>query len=317
MRALAIAVWIGALPGWFPLWLRTAGENARIDFLVVTDQAPPDGLPGNVRFSPASLASLRELWSNRLGLNVCLEQPYKLCDFKPLYWMLADELDAYDYWGFCDLDVIWGDLSRFVAKVLGRYDAILAEGHFRLFRNNEALRSLHRHPDNPIDWREALTRPQIFGFDEHPGINRALAAGQFVWFRNSGLVADLDPGFRQLRLLPMFPNYRSQAFSWRQGRVVRDFLDGGRLKQDEFIYAHIQKRKLTVSAGCLEAAAFAIDPQGFVPLGGINAAELPRRNPWHLPDLREARILLREWRRSWAGRPSTYLHADPLPAGAD
>ena len=44
-------------------------------------------------------------------MQVTLDRPYKLCDFKPAYGFIFGEyLKEYDYWGHCDIDIVWGDL---------------------------------------------------------------------------------------------------------------------------------------------------------------------------------------------------------------
>ena len=307
MKALVIAVWIGPLPGWFALWLRSAAGNPALRFLLLTDQHVAGPLPANVNIAATDLATLSDTFSARLGFSVALDQPYKLCDFKPLYWMLAPRLDDCDYWGFCDLDVIWGDLSPLLARTLGPFDAVLGEGHLRLFRNDEPCRELYRHPAVPFDWRAALSSPMIMGLDEHPGINHALAGGGFRWFADPQAVADIDADFRQFRLVPQADNPRLQAFRWEDGRVWRDSWRGGAARSEEFLYIHFQKRALRTDPAALDAAAVAIDPGGIAarPAGPVTPSELARRNPWRWPNALEARILLRErWRR---------LRGAPLP----
>ena len=39
----------------------------------------------------------------------------KLCDYKPAYGLIfEDELIGYDYWGFCDTDILLGDIYQFL-----------------------------------------------------------------------------------------------------------------------------------------------------------------------------------------------------------
>ena len=317
MRALIIAAYVGPLPELMGLWLRSAGRNPEFDFLVVSDQAAPADLPANVRFARQDLADMRQRFDAVTGLQTALSVPYKLCDFKPLYWALADDLAAYDYWGFCDLDVVWGRLADLLPSDWGRYDALLAEGHLRLFSNSAAMRDLYRHPENPIDWRAALSELRIFGLDEHNGINRALARDHTVsWYSDPTLIADIDPDFRQFRRLSELPNWRLQAFHWQDGRIFHEWVDKGRHCQQELLYIHLQKRKLEITPGCQSAPAFNIDPGGIVPRerGDGEAARIALRNPWYFPNISEARILLREWRRRLLGRAG---HFGPIdrPSG--
>jgi hypothetical protein len=53
------------------------------------------------------------------GLGLNLSNPYKLCDYKPLYARIFSELVApYDYWGWGDLDVLYGDIRPCISLKL-------------------------------------------------------------------------------------------------------------------------------------------------------------------------------------------------------
>ncbi len=77
--------------------------------------------------------------SDRLGISFCPDNPYKLCDLRPFYgYVHKDLLETYDFWGFGDLDLLWGDIKKFCAdKILDRKDvfsthADRVSGHFAL-----------------------------------------------------------------------------------------------------------------------------------------------------------------------------------------
>ena len=316
MKTIVIAAYIGPLPALMPLWLRSAGHNRAIDFLVVSDQPTPPDLPANVRFLKADLANLRTRWSAMTGFEVALTTPYKLNDFKPLYWALCDDLERYDYWGYCDLDVLFGDLSLVTEGRLGRYDMILSEGHLRLLRNDERTRNAWRAIAAPRRWQHILADPANFGMDEHHGINRVFAEPGRSWFADPSLVADIDPGFRQLRLLPQFSNHRRQGFCWDEGKVLRESLVRGQAVMEEFAYIHLQKRKLALDPAVLDAPAFNIDQTGIFPRepDSGSPSALGRRNPWFWPSPGEARITFRELRRRATRRAPSFAlvnRADP------
>lgn len=318
MKVIVVAAYVGKLPENFGLWLKSAEANPQLDFLVVGDADPP-ALPENVRFKQTTLEALREHWSALTGIDVALFHPYKLNDFKPMYWSLVEDLDRYDYWGFCDLDVIFGNFQQILPETLGRFDMILSEGHMRFLRNDEHTRQAWRVIRAPRRWQDILANPVTFGMDEHHGINRVFAGADRSWFSDPGMVADIDPGFRQLRRLPVFRNFRCQAFFWQDGRLFREYWHQGRYGRDEFLYAHLQKRKMPVDPACLSAQAFDIGPQGFVVRSDADtsASRVAGRNRWHFPNAAEARILLREMRRRLLRRPTTFAAVNsPTPANA-
>jgi hypothetical protein len=311
MKALVICAYMGPLPNYFALWLRSAAANPQVDFLLICDHPPSQPLPGNVSYKSTELEQLRQLWSEMAGFPVALNSPYKLNDFKPLFWRLADDLNRYDYWGYCDLDLLFGDLAPLLERTLGRFDMILSEGHLRFLRNDARTRNAWREIIAPRRWQDVLADPANFGMDEHHGINRVFAWPDRSWFANSGMIADIDPNFRQLRLLPCFKNPAVQAFFWDNGKLFRERYQDGRYWRDEFLYIHLQKRRMTLDPACLDSISIDIGPDGFHPR---LTAEPDRRtvlnsNPWYLPNLPEMRILVREGLRRGLGKPSPFVSA--------
>lgn len=311
MKAIIICAYIGPLPVWFPLWARSAGCNPQVDFLVVSDQPVPAGLPDNVSFRHATLTDLQQHWSHHCGIEVALSNPYKLNDFKPLFWTLVPDIASrYDYWGFCDLDVLFGDLTPIVSNVCGRYDMILSEGHLRFLRTGPVSQQAWQEITTPRAWRDILSDPANFGMDEHQGINRVFASGPRSWFADPALIADIHPSFRQFRRLPHLRNDRVQAFFWEDGHVYREYFRGGTYGREELLYIHFQKRRMAADPALVTAPAIDIGPNGFAPRDSSRTArvDLLRRNPPHFPNLAEGRVMLRELRRRLAGK------APPFPA---
>ena len=57
--------------------------------------------------------------SDRLHINFQPEGPYKCCDIKPVMgYLLEDQIKVYDFWGFGDLDVIYGNLREYYTDLL-------------------------------------------------------------------------------------------------------------------------------------------------------------------------------------------------------
>jgi len=101
------------------------------------------------------LSDVETLFRERTGTHVTLRSPYRLCDLKPTYGLLyEDYLRDYNFWGHCDIDIIWGDIRKYVTnELLTNYDVFSTRkekisGHFTLYRNTEQLNALYlSHPD--------------------------------------------------------------------------------------------------------------------------------------------------------------------------
>lgn len=74
-----------------------------------------------------------------IDFEICLESPYKLCDYKPTYGLaFKNWLKDYDFWGYCDLDVVFGNLRNyFTDEILKDSDRCLENGHISLWKNNK------------------------------------------------------------------------------------------------------------------------------------------------------------------------------------
>lgn len=169
-KILFINPYFGPLPVWFPAFLQSCKLNASIDWLFLTDGAPPNTLPPNVKFVPFTLDEFNALAARKLQFDVKVTQPHKLCDFKPAYGLVfEDYLAGYDVWGHCDVDTILGDIRQFItSELLASYDVVSAQkdricGHFCLYKNSETIKRLFtKHPA----YRLLLTLEVTAGFDE-------------------------------------------------------------------------------------------------------------------------------------------------------
>ena len=112
-RAVFVSVWLGKLPDWIGYFHKSCGLNPDFDWIIASDQYPGLEVPENVHYRYTTKREVELLATKCVGSKVVIGNAYKLCDYKPLYGDLFESmLGEYDYWGFCDLDVVWGDLNR-------------------------------------------------------------------------------------------------------------------------------------------------------------------------------------------------------------
>ena len=146
-----IVCYSGTWPSWFDAFLLSCRWNPNVDWLFFTDCKIPEKYPSNVKFIEFSLNEFSSLASEKLGFNVTLTKPYKFCDFKiTMGCIFEDYLTEYDFWGMCDIDVIFGDIRKFITeKMLNENDIISSRinnisGHFNLFRNKFEINNIFR-----------------------------------------------------------------------------------------------------------------------------------------------------------------------------
>lgn len=146
-----IEVWFGPFPPWHDFYLKTCELNPRVDWLIFHDAPRPARAPTNIRFVPLTKSELERRASVVLGDEILLPSGFKVCDLRPAFGaVFSDWLSGFDFWGYNDSDLFWGDITRFVTdQVLDCYDVVTScrasvVGQFTLFRNTGVTRFFHQ-----------------------------------------------------------------------------------------------------------------------------------------------------------------------------
>ena len=145
MKRIAFIIpYFGKFNSYFELFLKSCEYNSTVDFLLFTDNKEKYNYPANVKVHYTTLQKLKNEFQNKIDFLISLDRPYKLCDYKPLYGHLfADYLTGYDFWGFCDTDLIFGNIRKFYTdEMLDRYDKIGIFGHASIIRNNNDINQI-------------------------------------------------------------------------------------------------------------------------------------------------------------------------------
>lgn len=247
-RIVLLIPYFGRWPFWMPFFLATVRRNPDIDWLFFSDCGVPENLPANVRIQEYSFGAYCELVSSRLGITFTPGSAYKLCDIKPaLGYIHADDIQGFDFWGFSDIDLIYGDLrSYFTRERLARFDLLATHarrvsGHLCLMRNTAELRGLFMRVPN---WRETFMDDAHSAFDE--GAFSRIFIRHKNWPEALRRIADrFNPWRRRSEFTEAFttPNARivwhdgapgfPERWIWQDGRLTND-RDGAR----EFPYFH-------------------------------------------------------------------------------
>ncbi len=131
--------------------------------------SPAVPLPPNVKVHAFTLAGFSELASRTLGIPIQVPAAFKLCDFRPAYGVIFHEyLSDYAFWAFGDLDVIYGDVARFLGPLLDGHDIISCRkgwisGSLCVLRNCSEVNSAFL---KSADWERVFTTPANQLFDE-------------------------------------------------------------------------------------------------------------------------------------------------------
>lgn len=172
MKIALIIPYFGKLPKWSDLFFYSVMKNKELDFFIFTDADIDEryvAIP-NVIFKKTSWTEYCDKVSRKLGVSFHPAKAYKLCDLRPFYgYVYMNMLRRYDYWGFCDIDLVFGNISGYVREKVAAGCEVISthtdrvSGHFCLFRNNEKFRQL---PFKITHWQNKLCDSINVGMDE-------------------------------------------------------------------------------------------------------------------------------------------------------
>lgn len=280
MKKIAvIALWFGPMRDYLRLWTRSLKANDDYNFLLFTDQEiDRSDIPVNLEVIKLTLDDLKATIRQRLNINPTFEFSYKLCDFRPAFGELfAPYLKDYDFWGYCDVDLMFGRLSNFVTDdILSSYKKIFSRGHFTLYKNEERINTLYRSSKS-IDAQAIMESAACFIFDEWHGIHQVFKEFNIPQYHEE-CIADIHPNKARYTCTNI-QNYDKQLFVWENGMIQQYFLDEAKLHHRELAYIHFQKRKIRIDNrnAYHSSAALALTPLSVVPLNDAVSADLVKK----------------------------------------
>lgn len=167
-----------------------------------------DWLPDNVHQINMSFSNFHNLIENKLGLDIRLDAPYKICDYRPMFGKIfEDYLGEYDYWANCDMDMIFGDLRKFFNENdLNKYDRFLHLGHLSLYRNTPECNQYYKLSGSKCGtWKDVFTNPDNCLFDEWSGVYGIFHENNIPMFEKR-IFADISMIYSRFSIF-VFPPY--------------------------------------------------------------------------------------------------------------
>jgi len=157
-------------PEWIDLFLYSCEQNSDIDFIIFTDCDTTLRKAPNIHFYPITFNEYCREISRILNIEFCPINPYKLCDIRPfLGFIHEDILQKYDFWGFGDIDIVWGNIRDFYTDdLLNNYDVFSTHndrlsGHLSILKNSKKYTNLCFRIK---DWQIKLTDDKNYALDE-------------------------------------------------------------------------------------------------------------------------------------------------------
>ena len=272
-----IIPYFGKLPNYFSLFLKTCGYNEDFNWLIITDDNTEYHYPKNVKKINMSFAELKKMIQSKFDFQISLPNPYKLCDFRPAYGFLFEEyLKEFEFWGYCDTDILIGNIKNFITDtMLKEYDKIFCLGHMTIFKNND--NKLFMSQINEEFWyKEVFSNPKNFIFDEHYSNSRNIHE---IYLKKGKKVFEEDYSIN-FKILPsrfikitynankkvFMSDEQSSIYVWENGSIYRYTQKNKSIKKEEYLYIHLQERKMSVKEGIENNSIIKIIPNKFTVL---------------------------------------------------
>lgn len=258
-----ILPYFGAFPTFFKFFIESCKKNSSVDFLIFTDNEIDFDVTSNIKIEIISWNSFVCHIQQKFDFKISLTRPYKLCDFKPAYgYIFSEYLLKYNYWGHCDCDLVFGNLNILNEIIKEQeYDRIGEFGHLILYKNDNHVNSWFKDLKAKYvpSYQKIYSSDKLYEFDEFRGMNILVKAHNKSCFTqrlfddiifynknfwSKRLNKEISTTVTGLRKYPMYIVYKN-------GLLLRRIYVKGTWIEDESLYAHFQKRSLTVETNDL------------------------------------------------------------------
>jgi hypothetical protein len=245
----------GIWPLELPAFLISCKSNPSIDWKIVTNLDFPESYPENVQFIKVELDDLFSRFKTKVGVELPFTNLKKMGDVKATYGIIFDDVfEGYDFWGLCDMDIVWGDIRKYITNdMLSECDIISSRegctsGHFTLYRNVPGIADICRYVPGFMD---TFTQTRYRSLDEVQLTN-------FLTTRNIFKSDNTPLNIRMKKLqhdagetIPGQSDPDSkETWQWKDGKVFRLVTNSGSLEDPplETMYVHLIHWKFVMTS---------------------------------------------------------------------
>ena len=245
MKSIVIIFpYFGKLPVQYKMWRESALRNPSVDFMFFTDA---DIEPAkNIIVYEMNFCTFHHIVQEAFDFPITLDRPYKLCEYKQAYgYILQKYIPKYDFWGFGDIDLVYGDIRHFITDEVLNKKFILGWGHLTIMRNDEDTNTYFmKQIPGFQNYQDAFTTSKITFFDEfnHKGCSDK-------WRECRPEDCWLEEPFDNISKPKQSYHFCSLNRGWKQ--VIFEHIDIklymlrfnlGKIEKRETLYAHFQHR---------------------------------------------------------------------------
>lgn len=237
--------YFGTLPAQYHMWRASALSNPTVDFMFFTD-ADVEPAP-NILVNKMQFADFQKLAAKAFDFPIVLDRPYKLCEYKQAYgYILQEYIKDYDFWGFGDLDLVYGDIRTFLTdKVLSEKKFLLGWGHLTLLHNDMDTNTYFMiEKPGYQSYRDAFSTRTITFFDEfnHKGCSDKWrdCRPSDCWLEEP--FDNVSKPKQAFHLCSLNRGWQQIVFEHKDNRLYMVRFQQGKKEKRESLYAHFQHR---------------------------------------------------------------------------
>lgn len=269
-------------PEYLDFYFSSCSYNPTIDFILFTNLEIQSKYPNikivNMKFEEFADILIKKIKQGLLerGItdNISISIPYKIADFRPCFgYCLGEYLEGYDFWGISDLDLVFGNIRKYIEEEkLEKYDKLYEHGHFSIIRNNKKCNEMF-FEDYENSFYSVLHLEKNTFFEEvyekkwlpHGGINSRFNERNSL-YKNRKALCDISFKYHNLIDLKNPAKSKEIVFVFDRGTLYRVCRNKDKIYYEEVFYAHFQKRKLvrktdSVDKFCVTNIAFRAIPE--------------------------------------------------------
>lgn len=254
-----IIPYFGQFNNYFQLFLNSCKYNTNCDWIIFTDDKREYDYPENVIVYYITFEKMKAYINDKFDFKISLENPYKLCDYRPFYGFIFSEyIKDYRYWGYCDSDMIFGKISNFITEDdLKSYDKIGIMGHCTVYKNCTDINTICLKTLYGKDRaKKVLTEEWNHSFDEEfkDSINNIFEKykKKIDYREHEANIYRKSSDLRITRMLFPSHNYKVEKktesfFVWNKGHLFRYLRNAGKISKEEYMYIHLQARPMRLA----------------------------------------------------------------------
>lgn len=277
-KIIFICPYFGKLPvNQMKLWLKSCEYNQNLKWLIITDDTTQFKLPKNVEVMNLEIAQLKSKIQKKFDFDISLENGYKLCDYKPIYgYIFEDLISGYDYWGHCDLsDCIFGDIQKFLLEALkDNPDKVGFLGHLTLYKNSKEVNERFFIKTRcKKELKDIIGTNKNMAFDEtfEYSINYIYKENNFSLKRIDDIYFDISTKYHEFKSSKWDNDFKNLGFDkekyiveWDKGKLYKIKVEQNKIIRKEIGYVHYQKRKMDYNLDFNKVDHYFIVPNKFI-----------------------------------------------------